>query len=112
MAETPAGIKVLREDGVVQVAWSDGGASRFPFRWLRGHCPCAVCVSETTGLRMVGVGDVPEDVHPTGAGFVGNYAIKLQWSDGHDTGLYSWEWFDVLRRELASQATPVGKASP
>jgi DUF971 family protein len=102
MAETPAGIRVLRDEGVVEVSWSGGGASRFPFRWLRGHCPCAVCVSETTGLRMVGEHDVPDDVRPNGASFVGNYAIKIQWSDGHDTGIYSWDWLERLRRELAA----------
>ena len=37
----------------------------------------------------------------TGASFVGNYALKIQWSDGHDTGLYSWDWLEKLRRELA-----------
>jgi DUF971 family protein len=102
MADAPTNIRVLRDDRAIELAWPDGGATRFPYRWLRGHCPCAVCVSENTGVRMVGVSDVPEDVHPSAVSFVGNYAIKIQWSDGHDTGLYSWEWFDVLRRELAA----------
>lgn len=99
MADAPASIRVLREDKVVEVGWSDGGSVCFPFRFLRGRCPCAVCVNEVTGERMVGVEQIGDDVQPAGASFVGNYALKLKWSDGHDTGLYSWDWLDILRRE-------------
>jgi len=95
---------MIRETGAVELGWRDGETVRIPFRWLRGHCPCAVCVSETTGQRMVGVDDVPPEIEPVAAGFVGNYAQKIQWSDGHDTGLYSWDWLDRLRREWQAQA--------
>lgn len=75
-----------------------------PFRTLRGSCPCAVCVDEITGVRVVGVDDVPPDVQPVQVELVGNYALRVRWSDGHDTGLFTWE---LLRR--LSDAAPDGK---
>jgi DUF971 family protein len=77
------------------IRWADGHESVFPSRYLRGLCPCAQCVSETTGRRIVLVEHVAEDVAIAGARTVGHYALQFDWSDGHATGIYS---FDYLRR--------------
>lgn len=77
------------------VRWADGHESVFPARGLRGLCPCAQCVSETTGQRLTFEEHVRPDVAIESARLVGNYALHFDWSDGHTTGIYS---FDYLRR--------------
>jgi DUF971 family protein len=77
------------------IRWSDGHESVFPARALRGLCPCAQCVSETTGQRLTFEEHVRPDVAIGAARTVGNYALHFEWSDGHTTGIYS---FDYLRR--------------
>lgn len=104
MASPPSNIKVHRERRVMELTWSDGRVSLLPFRFVRGRCPCAGCVDENTGERTVDVNDVPEDVEPTKVGFSGNYALRIAWSDDHDTGLYSWDWLEDLAREFEARS--------
>lgn len=102
MPDAPANLRILRDDRVLEIVWTSGAVSRIPFRFLRGRCPCAGCVDEFTGVRRVDVEDVPEDVAPTRAAFSGNYALKITWSDGHDTGLYTWDRLAQLAQEAGS----------
>jgi DUF971 family protein len=91
---TPAEIRKKGGERIT-IRWGDGHESVYPARTLRGRCPCAQCVSETTGERMVFEDHVPEGVTIGAANLVGNYAIQFQFSDGHATGIYA---FDYLRR--------------
>ena len=77
-----------------------GGHHRYAVRELRIACPCASCRDEMTGERILDPSKVPEDVFPVNLSSVGNYGLKVRWSDGHDTGIYS---FDRLR-ELGEPA--------
>jgi DUF971 family protein len=77
--------------GTIVVAWDDGKVARIPAARLRAECPCAACVDEWTGKRLLDPGAIPQDVRPLGFDPVGNYAVQIRWSDGHDTGLYAWE---------------------
>ena len=77
------------------IRWADGHESVYEARPLRGRCPCAQCVSETTGERLVFEEHVTPDVAIGAARIVGHYALHFEWSDGHTTGIYS---FDYLRR--------------
>ena len=88
---TPTSIKADRPNRRFEIAWPDGRTDRIDFRRFRGDCPCAVCVSEFTGERLLDPAAVPADILPVAVEPTGNYAIKVRWSDGHDTGLYSWE---------------------
>lgn len=99
MSDAPTHIRAHREEGVLELEWPDGTVDRLPFRFVRGRCPCAGCVDEMTGRRIVGVQDVPEDVQPTGMRMTGHYAVKITWNDGHDTGLYTWERLAEIGRE-------------
>ena len=87
----PVQISVSRSRGLT-IQWREGHRSEYPLRYLRDRCPCATC-TETRGgadpspfpmfqpaLRLVSVEPVCR------------YALKLQWSDGHNTGIYSWEY--------------------
>ncbi|HWP84635.1 MAG TPA: DUF971 domain-containing protein [Terriglobia bacterium] len=85
----------------VRIRWSDGSETVYPARTLRLQCPCALCVDETTGLRILKEPAVPQDVHPLRIDPVGRYAIAIQWSDGHNTGIYTWEWLYALGQRLS-----------
>ena len=75
----------------VKIRWQDGHESVYPARELRLACPCAGCVDEMTGaVRVIATG-VPQDVHPLRVDLVGRYAISITWSDGHTTGIYTFE---------------------
>jgi ATP-binding protein involved in chromosome partitioning len=74
----------------LQIAWTDGHESELPFDYLRNNCPCAHCVDEGTGNRKFLTLVLPLDFHAVAVNPVGNYAIQISWSDGHNTGIYSF----------------------
>ena len=76
--------------GTLAIEWADGVTHEFPVRRLRCACPCAECVDELTGVRRLDPESVPADVQPRQVTSVGSYALKISWSDGHDTGIYSF----------------------
>jgi ATP-binding protein involved in chromosome partitioning len=93
-------------EGHVLVRWSDGHVSRLEARALRGACPCAECVDEVTGERRVGLTDVAADVRVTEVRPVGRYAFQLLWSDGHQTGIYTFDYLRSLDPGAPAEATP------
>jgi DUF971 family protein len=95
----------------VEIDWKDGHRSAWSFGWLRNACPCATCHEERehsgrkpgepkpkpqTLLPMYEAPVRPLEVIP-----VGKYAVKFKWSDGHESGIYSWEY---LRRVCVCQS--------
>ena len=92
----PSNIRAITEEKSLQFTWPDNLDAQLPFRFLRGRCPCAGCVNEFTGERMVHVEDIPEAIEIADVAFTGNYALKIVWSDRHDTGLYTWEYLREL----------------
>lgn len=92
MADTPSpsAIEQAGPDSL-RIAWRDGHESLYPVRMLRLHCRCAHCVEERTGRPLLREEDVPADVRPVKIQPVGRYAIQFTWSDGHDTGIYTFE---------------------
>ena len=105
-AVTPAKVKVMKTEGTgVEIAWKDGHVSKWTFAWLREACPCATCheAREADG-RKPGVAKAQPasllplfkaPVRPLEATPVGKYALRFKWNDGHESGIYSWEY---LRR--------------
>jgi ATP-binding protein involved in chromosome partitioning len=80
-----------------KLIWSDGKNSLVSFKDLRFLCPCANCVDENTGHRKIEKSQIGDNVVPSRVSTVGNYAISIHFSDGHNTGIYS---YDYLRRHL------------
>ncbi len=78
----------------LQVSWSDGHVSVFEGRALRLACACAACVNEWSGRPVLDPDEVPERVSAEEIKLTGNYGIRIRWSDGHGTGIYT---FDRLR---------------
>jgi len=99
MATAPTTIRAIRQDNCFELQWPGGPLCRVPFHQLRCECPCATCIDEFTGRKLLDPATVSADVAPTQLSYVGNYALKITWSDGHATGLYTWDHLaDVAKR--------------
>jgi DUF971 family protein len=77
----------------IRILWADGHSSEYTNRFLRDHCPCAMCRKQPRRSLPV-LGDGRDELYPVQLGVVGRYAVSIQWSDGHDSGIYS---YDTLR---------------
>ncbi len=97
MTALPQGVKPaqLSQDGpeVLVIQWSDDTVTRHGVRDLRLGCRCAECVDEWTNLPRLDPETVPADVRPLRIEPVGHYGLQVAWSDGHGTGIYT---FDTL----------------
>jgi ATP-binding protein involved in chromosome partitioning len=86
-AYTPTEI-AQRGPRALAIRWSDGSETVLDVRALRLACGCAECVDEWSGADRLDPASVPEDVHPVRIQTVGRYAIQIEWSDGHSSGIY------------------------
>jgi DUF971 family protein len=92
--EPPESIDVTDAHGI-RILWPGGPEVTIPAKRLRDFCPCAGCIEEGTGRKLLDAASIPDDIRPERIDAVGNYAIQIHWSDGHSTGIYAWE---TLRR--------------
>jgi DUF971 family protein len=83
------------EDAELKIVWEDGHETVLDFASLRRHCPCAHCKDEWTGEPLIAPDSVPDSLGAARADVVGNYALAFHFSDGHGTGIYT---FEMLRR--------------
>jgi ATP-binding protein involved in chromosome partitioning len=82
---------ITREDAGLRIEWDRSGhVGFFPARLLRLACPCAACVEEMSGRPLLNPDTVPEDVRPLRIALVGAYGLRIEWSDGHGTGIYTF----------------------
>jgi DUF971 family protein len=82
----------IRRLGVhaLRIVWADGHESEYRNDFLRQRCPCAECRERPVRTLPV-VNDGGDALYPVQIGVVGRYALSIQWSDGHDTGIYSYQ---------------------
>jgi len=95
----PKEIAIDRTAGLLKITWLDNHTSEYGLRWIRANCPCATCREERRAAKLetdllVLSPKPPPSTQIGGAELVGNYAVRLQWSDGHDAGIYP---FTALR---------------
>ena len=102
MTAAPKHIRALSDQKLFEIQWNNETVHRIPFKVLRGLCPCAGCVNEFTGERMIDVNTIAEEIQPTSLDFAGNYALKIAWTDQHDTGLYTWERLQAIGDTIVS----------
>ncbi len=96
MNEIPIPERIHRGEREVVITWSSDHVSHYPARELRLGCHCAVCREEMTGAPLLDASTVPPDVKPLAIGLVGSYAIRIEWSDGHNTGIYTYEYLRAI----------------
>lgn len=94
--EPPVSLKAIKDTGVFEIAWPDGLSGKLPFKLVRFECPCAQCIDEITGVRVLRPESIPDDIRPIELGYSGNYALKIVWSDGHGSGIYTWDRLRTL----------------
>jgi DUF971 family protein len=82
----------------VRIVWDEGDEDRWTARGLRLRCTCASCVHEFTGEKLLDPATVPADLRVSSMELVGNYGIRITYSDGHGTGIYR---FDQLHADRA-----------
>lgn len=90
-AVRPVEIRMVGEKELY-LEWQDGHRALYPFPYLRRKCRCAGCVDEWTGLPILLPEKISGAIRPLKMGPVGNYGIRFDWSDGHSTGIYAFEY--------------------
>jgi len=88
-AATPTAITLHQKSRVLEIVFSDGKQFRLPCEFLRVHSPSAEVRGHGPGQEVLQTGK--KNVEITQIVPVGSYAIQLTFSDGHDTGIYSWD---------------------
>ena len=97
----PKSIKVNKKK-FLEIIWEDESTSTISLKYLRDECPCATCKGETVlfktyrppAKKMI----TPEMYMIANIETVGEYAIQIIWKDGHNTGIYSWEYLQELEK--------------
>lgn len=89
-------LQIIEEsDREISIKWSDDAETSHNAFDLRRSCPCASCVNEWTGEKILKDENINEDLSLSHISIVGRYALNFHFSDGHNTGIFS---FAYLRR--------------
>lgn len=96
---SPTGVRAPHGASQLELSWADGKKHSYPHRILRGFCPCAGCQGHSGSIRFV----EPGNLELRDVGQVGNYALALRWGDGHDGGIYSFQFLRRLGELLDAQ---------
>ena len=97
----PTEIRLRRASRLLEVSFSDGSRFELPFEYLRVHSPSAEVKGHGPGQEVLVLGK--QDVGIAAVDPVGQYAVKLVFDDGHDTGLYTWKYLHELGTEQAAK---------
>ncbi len=97
---TPQALTVHGKSRVLEVVFSDGAAFRIPFELMRVYSPSAEVQGHGPGQEVLQTGK--RDVALAGLEPVGNYAVKPTFSDGHDTGIFTWDYLYELGQQEAA----------
>lgn len=96
-ANAPTEIKLHRQSATLELLYADGSRHTLPAEFLRVHSPSAEVRGHGKGQEVLQTGKRHVKIVDIEA--VGNYAIKLSFDDGHDTGIYSWTYLQELGGE-------------
>ena len=119
----PTEMTVRKQSKVLEIAFDDGAAFSLPFELLRVYSPSAEVRGHGQGQEVLQTGK--RDVELTALEQVGNYAVQPHFSDGHNTGIYTWDylywlgssqtdlWAEYLARlEAAGYSADAGRTTP
>ncbi len=103
LKETPASITASKSKRELTIAWKDGHVSVYPFGLLRAACPCASCRGGHENMHSEPDEQVFSQTLPDSPATrlsriepVGQYAITIEWEDGHHYGIYNWHFLRAL----------------
>lgn len=96
----PTNITLNRQEGMLDIEWSTGETCHYPLGHIREACPCVECRG---GHHNMGMSNAPQSLDllvlkparsygVDEAQIVGNYALQITWEDGHNSGIYTWEY--------------------
>ena len=100
----------LKRDERLEIEWQDGLVSVYSISLLRSMCPCAMCKTirqekqTSKPLLQVLPGNYSAPMTALSANLVGNYAMQIEWSDGHGSGIYSFEYLREISPQKAAEA--------
>lgn len=106
----PKNITLNKNEGYLQIEWSNEQTCQYPLSHLREACPCVECRG---GHQFMGMKYAPENLLSlkparsysiTDIQTVGNYALQPTWDDGHSTGIYTWEYLQHLCPEAPQKS--------
>ena len=95
----PTSITVHQQSRTLEIAFSDGADFRIPFELMRVYSPSAEVQGHGPGQQVLQTGK--REVGLSALAPVGNYAVQPTFSDGHDTGIYSWDYLYFLGSQQA-----------
>ncbi len=87
---------IRRVEDRIECEWEGRPLATVSMRRLRLACRCAWCVDEMTGRQLLDPDTVPADVRADHIAPVGGYGIRVHWSDGHGSGIYTWELLQAV----------------
>ncbi len=82
----------------ITLKWPEGKTQKVNNRQLRINCQCALCINEMTGEKILDESKIRPDIAPTEIRPLGNYALGINWNDGHNSGIYSYELINSLTK--------------
>ena len=97
----PKQIKIIEKTKLL-IKWDDDSETMVGLKYLRDECPCAGCKGETILLKTYRpakpASTSPEMYKVKDIQVVGGYAIQITWKDGHNTGIYTWDYLKEISR--------------
>ncbi len=99
-------IRSPRGGRTTEIDWGDGHKGVYPHAVLRGYCPCAGCQGHTAEIRFLQTTDAQQELDTISP--VGGYALRLDWFDGHNSGIYSYRFLRALCQCAACRGAPEG----
>jgi len=100
---SPQQVKILKKDKL-KITWEDSTETILSLKYMRDECPCAGCKGETILLKTYRPPApkviTPEMYQVKNLEVVGDYAIQVTWKDGHNTGIYSWDYIKQLEEGM------------
>jgi DUF971 family protein len=90
---------IEENDSELSINWSDETETKYTASELRRKCPCAGCINEWTGEKILKDENVAEDLSFASISIVGRYALNFHFSDGHETGIYSFQYLKNLAKK-------------
>lgn len=88
--------QVDQKGDTVEFQWEDGRKWNLKARDLRNSCKCALCVDEYSGVKLLKEEEIPVDISVEQATPLGNYALAVQWSDGHSSSIFPYKQLEIL----------------